>query len=194
MGKLDPYLEQIFAPAAEARQKCFYRQNRRRHRRRDARRAFQRVWYGAVLRGDINRIVVGHHSNVQDNAVLHLAREFACVLGNWVTVGHSAIIHACTVGDEVLVGMGAVIMDWLGHWQTVHHRRGGAGDARDPKFRPARWWSARRPEWHASFSKKERAGLKWWAQNYVDTGGYCLKHGIRGGRAGANLIFARAAK
>src|SRR5437773_10363109 len=69
------------------------------------------VWYNAVLRGDINRIVVGHHSNIQDNAVLHLADDFPCVLGNYVTVGHSAIIHACRIGDEVLVGMGAVILD-----------------------------------------------------------------------------------
>ena len=69
------------------------------------------VWYGAVLRGDINRIVVGHHSNIQDNAVLHLADKLACLVGNWVTVGHSAVVHACTVGDEVLVGMGSVILD-----------------------------------------------------------------------------------
>src|SRR5450759_2587567 len=73
--------------------------------------AHSSVWYGAVLRGDINRIVVGHHTNIQDNAVLHLADDFPCILGNWVTVGHSAIVHACTVGDETLVGMGAVILD-----------------------------------------------------------------------------------
>jgi len=52
------------------------------------------VWYNAVLRGDINRIVVGHHTNIQDNAVVH-----------------SAIVHACTIGDEVLIGMGAIILD-----------------------------------------------------------------------------------
>src|SRR5882724_13482806 len=72
---------------------------------------FSSVWFNAVLRGDINRIVVGHHTNIQDNAVLHLADELPCVLGNWVTVGHSAIVHACTVGDECLVGMGSVILD-----------------------------------------------------------------------------------
>src|SRR6266446_4493704 len=69
------------------------------------------VWYNAVVRGDINRIAIGHHSNIQDNAVLHLADDFPCVLGNYVTVGHGAIVHACTVGDEVLVGMGSTIMD-----------------------------------------------------------------------------------
>src|SRR5437016_2775820 len=69
------------------------------------------VWFNAVLRGDINRIVVGHHTNIQDNAVLHLADDYACIVGNYVTVGHSAIVHACTVGDEVLVGMGSTILD-----------------------------------------------------------------------------------
>src|ERR1700704_6421714 len=69
------------------------------------------VWYNAVVRGDINRIVIGHHSNIQDNAVVHLADDFPCLIGDWVTVGHSAIVHACTVGDETLVGMGAVLLD-----------------------------------------------------------------------------------
>src|SRR5881394_3241171 len=69
------------------------------------------VWFNAVLRGDINRIVVGHHTNVQDNAVLHLADDYPCLVGNYVTVGHCAIVHACTVGNEVLIGMGATILD-----------------------------------------------------------------------------------
>ena len=91
--------------------------------------AHSSVWYGAVLRGDINRIVVGHHTNIQDNAVLHLADDFACVVGNWVTVGHGAIVHACRVGDEVLVGMGAVILDGAVIGKQSHHRREGAGEA-----------------------------------------------------------------
>lgn len=69
------------------------------------------VWYGSVLRGDINRIVVGAQSNVQDGSVLHVSDDFACVLGERVSVGHRAVVHACTVGDEVLVGTGAIIMD-----------------------------------------------------------------------------------
>jgi carbonic anhydrase/acetyltransferase-like protein (isoleucine patch superfamily) len=69
------------------------------------------VWHNAVLRGDINRIVVGHHTNIQDNAVLHVADSFPCRVGNHVTIGHSAIVHACTVSDEVLIGMGATILD-----------------------------------------------------------------------------------
>jgi carbonic anhydrase/acetyltransferase-like protein (isoleucine patch superfamily) len=69
------------------------------------------VWYNAVLRGDINCIKVGHHTNIQDNAVLHLADDYACLIGDYVTVGHSAVVHACTVGDDVLIGMGAIILD-----------------------------------------------------------------------------------
>ena len=69
------------------------------------------VWFGAVLRGDINRIVVGPRSNIQDAVVIHLADNFPAIVGQLVTIGHSAIVHACTVDDEVLVGMGAIILD-----------------------------------------------------------------------------------
>ncbi len=69
------------------------------------------VWYNATLRGDINEIVVGPKSNVQDNAVIHLSDDYGTYLGELVTIGHSAIIHAATVKNEVLVGMGACILD-----------------------------------------------------------------------------------
>ncbi len=69
------------------------------------------VWFGAVLRGDINRIVIGARSNIQDGAIIHLADNFPAIVGDLVTVGHSAIVHACTVDDEVLIGMGAIILD-----------------------------------------------------------------------------------
>ncbi len=69
------------------------------------------IWYNATLRGDINEISIGPRSNVQDNAVIHLADDFGCHVGELVTVGHSAILHACTVKDEVLIGMGACVLD-----------------------------------------------------------------------------------
>ena len=69
------------------------------------------VWYHATLRGDIHEIVIGPRSNIQDNAVIHLADDYGCYIGELVTVGHSAILHACTVKDEVLVGMGAIVLD-----------------------------------------------------------------------------------
>jgi gamma-carbonic anhydrase len=69
------------------------------------------VWYGAVLRGDINRIVIGPRSNIQDNAVVHVDTNYPTTMGELVTVGHTAVVHACKVDNEVLVGMGAVILD-----------------------------------------------------------------------------------
>ncbi len=69
------------------------------------------IWFNAVLRGDINTIVIGARSNIQDNAVFHLADHYGVVLGEDVVVGHSAILHACTIGNNVLVGMGSIVMD-----------------------------------------------------------------------------------
>ena len=135
------------------------------------------VWYGAVLRGDINRIVVGHHSNIQDNAVLHLADDFPCLLGNWVTVGHSAIVHACKVGDEVLVGMGAMILDGavIGRQSLIGAK---ALVTQGTKIPPGSLVLGAPAKVVRKLTKEERAGLKWWAEKYVDNGAYCLKHGI----------------
>jgi len=69
------------------------------------------VWYGAVLRGDIAEIVVGEYSNIQDNCVVHVDYDTPTIIGNYVTVGHGAILHGCTIGDNTLIGMGAVILD-----------------------------------------------------------------------------------
>ncbi|HSY17093.1 MAG TPA: gamma carbonic anhydrase family protein [Candidatus Acidoferrales bacterium] len=139
--------------------------------------AHSSVWYGAVLRGDINRIVVGHHTNVQDNAVLHLADNFPCVLGNWVTVGHSAVVHACKVGDEVLVGMGAIILDGavIGKQSIIGAK---ALVTQGTKIPPGSLVLGAPAKVVRKLTKKERAGLKWWAEKYVDNGAYCLKHQI----------------
>ncbi len=143
--------------------------------------AHSSVWYGAVLRGDINRIVVGHHTNIQDNAVLHLADDFACVLGNWVTVGHGAIVHACTVGDQCLVGMGAVILDGavIGKQSIVGAK---ALVTQGTKIPPGSLVLGAPAKVVRQLTKEERAGLKWWAQKYVDNGAYCLQHGIGVGK------------
>ena len=69
------------------------------------------IWYSAVLRGDINRIVIGARSNLQDGVTVHLSDDFPAIIGERVTVGHGAIVHACSVDDEVLIGMGAIVLD-----------------------------------------------------------------------------------
>src|SRR5437773_10609140 len=69
------------------------------------------VWYGAALRGDINRIIIGPRSNVQDNAVLHVDTGYPTSVGELVTIGHTAIVHARKNDNDVLIGMGAIILD-----------------------------------------------------------------------------------
>ena len=69
------------------------------------------VWFGAVLRGDLQPIIVGENSNVQDNAVIHVGTNTPVVIGDNVTVGHGAIVHGATIGNNVLVGMGATVLD-----------------------------------------------------------------------------------
>jgi carbonic anhydrase/acetyltransferase-like protein (isoleucine patch superfamily) len=69
------------------------------------------IWFGCVLRGDINRISIGPGTNIQDLTVIHVSDDYPAVVGANVSVGHRAIIHACDIGDETLVGMGAIVMD-----------------------------------------------------------------------------------
>ena len=68
------------------------------------------VWFSATLRGDIAPITVGHGTNIQDGATVHVDTGLPCTIGHGVTVGHNAVLHACTVGDDCLIGMGAVVL------------------------------------------------------------------------------------
>ena len=139
--------------------------------------AHSSVWYNAVLRGDINRIVVGEYSNIQDNAVVHLADEFPCILGRYVTVGHSAIVHACTVEDECLIGMGATILDGavIGAQSIV-----GANAllTQGTIVPPGSMVLGSPAKVVRSLTAEQRASLRGWAEKYVQNGAYCLKHGI----------------
>ncbi|MGC4048789.1 MAG: gamma carbonic anhydrase family protein [Paludibaculum sp.] len=70
------------------------------------------VWPSAVLRGDVNRIVIGDETNIQDGSVLHGELDkYPVILGNRVTVGHMVCLHGCVVEDDVLVGIGAVVLN-----------------------------------------------------------------------------------
>ncbi|KNF09226.1 carbonic anhydrase [Gottschalkia purinilytica] len=69
------------------------------------------IWYNCVLRGDENTIVIGESTNIQDGTVIHISKDNETIIGDYVTVGHKAIVHACKIGDNVLIGMGAIILD-----------------------------------------------------------------------------------
>lgn len=69
------------------------------------------VWFGAVLRGDNDPIIVGEGTNIQENSVLHTDPGYTLKLGKGVTVGHMAMLHGCTVDDNSLIGIGAVVLN-----------------------------------------------------------------------------------
>lgn len=69
------------------------------------------IWFGAVLRGDNERITIGARSNIQEHCVLHTDMGFPLTIGEGCTIGHRAILHGCTIGENSLVGMGATVMN-----------------------------------------------------------------------------------
>lgn len=124
------------------------------------------VWYQSVLRGDINEIVIGPRSNVQDGAVIHLADDFGTYVGELVTVGHKAILHACTVQDEVLIGMGAIVLDGaeIGARSIIG---AGALVTGGKKIPPGSLVLGSPAKVVRTLSLDEQAGIKLWAEKYV---------------------------
>jgi len=125
------------------------------------------VWHGAVLRGDINRIVVGKCSNIQDLSVLHVETNRACLVGDYVVVGHAAILHACTVKDGSLIGMGSVVLDdaIIGSGTVL-----GAGSLipHGMRLKAGSLYFGRPAKLIRKLSRKEIRGLIRWAKRYVD--------------------------
>ena len=69
------------------------------------------IWFGTRLRGDMNKIVIGENTNIQENSVVHVDFNSPTIIGKNVTIGHGAIIHGCTISENVLVGMGSIILN-----------------------------------------------------------------------------------
>jgi carbonic anhydrase/acetyltransferase-like protein (isoleucine patch superfamily) len=125
------------------------------------------VWYGCVLRGDINSIEIGEGTNIQDLTMVHNADDYGVRLGNFCTIGHGAIIHACDIGDECLIGMGATILDGA---RIGDHCIVGANALVTQRFEapagsmilgaPARVVRA--------LTAEELGGLRPWAEKYIE--------------------------
>jgi len=69
------------------------------------------IWFGTVLRGDVDRITIGRETNIQDLSMVHCDADTPTIIGDRVTVGHRAILHGCRVEDECIIGMGAIIQN-----------------------------------------------------------------------------------
>lgn len=124
------------------------------------------VWPGAVLRADIEEIVIGEGSSIQDGACIHLADDLPTIVGKYVTVGHRAMLHGCKIGDGCLIGMSSTILDGaeIGEGSIV-----AAGAVVPPRMKvpvgsmvvgcPAKVKKMLTPE--------EVAGLRLWAEKYL---------------------------
>ena len=124
------------------------------------------VWPGSVIRADINRITIGRCTNIQDLSLLHVETNRACMVGDYVTVGHQVVLHACTVKDQSLVGIGSIVLDGavIGEGTIL-----GAGSlvTHGAKLKSGSLYFGRPAKFIRRLTRKEIAGLKRWALRYV---------------------------
>ena len=125
------------------------------------------VWMNAVLRGDVHQIRVGHYSNIQDNSVLHgMKEQYGVYVGDYVTVGHSAILHGCTVEARCLIGMGVIILNGavIGSGSII-----AAGTLIPEKtiVEPNSLWMGSPGTFRRHLDKKDEETILRYADNYV---------------------------
>ena len=125
------------------------------------------VWYGCVLRGDINSIAIGEGTNIQDLTMIHLADDYGTKIGRYCTIGHTAIIHACEIGDECLIGMGATILDGA---KIGDHCIVGANSLVTQRFvaPPGSMILGSPAKVVRPLNETELLGLRPWAEKYIE--------------------------
>lgn len=124
------------------------------------------IWPGTVLRGDINEIVIGCHSNIQDLSCVHLESYRGCYVGDYCVVGHQVTLHGCTLKDGVLVGMGTVIMNGavVGHGALIGAR---SLVTEGMKLKPESLYLGTPARWVRKLTKKEVKNQLQWAEKYA---------------------------
>jgi carbonic anhydrase/acetyltransferase-like protein (isoleucine patch superfamily) len=125
------------------------------------------VWYNAVLRADINSIRIGEATNLQDHVILHLSNDRGVTMGDFISVGHGAIIHACEIGNECLIGMRSTIMDGakIGEQCIV-----GAHSLVLQNFQapPGSLIFGSPARIVRELTSEERSSIKMWAEKYIE--------------------------
>lgn len=135
------------------------------------------AWYGAVVRGDVNGIRIGHRVNIQDNATLHCTyKKCGLTIGDDVSIGHNAVVHGCTVESKVLIGMGAIVMDQavIGTGSVI---AAGAVVTQGTVVKPAPLWRACQPSASARWARRSPKGRS--NGSHGTTG--CMRAGTRKG-------------
>ncbi|CAH8389577.1 unnamed protein product [Eruca vesicaria subsp. sativa] len=131
------------------------------------------IWYGCVLRGDVNNISVGSGTNIQDNSLIHVAKtnlggkDLPTSIGDNVTVGHSAVIHGCTVEDESFVGMGATLLDGV---VVEKHAMVAAGSLvrENTRIPSGEVWGGNPAKFMRKLTDEEIAYISKSAENYIN--------------------------
>lgn len=125
------------------------------------------IWYGVIMRGDVNNIVIGARTNIQDGTVIHVSSfGHNTVIGNDVTVGHMALLHACHIRDGGFVGMQACVMDGA---VVESEAMVAAGSLVTPgKIIPSRQlWGGRPARFMRELNEDDLKHLKWSSSHYV---------------------------
>jgi len=131
------------------------------------------IWYGCVLRGDVNNISVGSGTNIQDNSLVHVAKTnlggkvSPTTIGDNVTVGHSAVIHGCTVEDDAFVGMGATLLDGV---VVETHAMVAAGSIvkENTRIPSGEVWGGNPAKFMRKLTDEEIAYISKSAENYIN--------------------------
>jgi carbonic anhydrase/acetyltransferase-like protein (isoleucine patch superfamily) len=136
------------------------------------------IWFGSVLRGDVTAITIGNNTNIQDNCIIHGTRPnhaqnktgsngAPVAIGDFVTVGHSAIIHACTISDYAFVGMGSIVMD-LAIIEQYAMLAAGAVLTPGKIIKSKQIWAGNPAKYLRDMTQTELDYIKISAQNYVE--------------------------
>ena len=125
------------------------------------------VWMNAVLRGDVHKIRVGAHSNIQDCSVLHgMLNKWPVIVGEWVTVGHSVTLHGCVVEDRCLIGMGSVILNGakIGAGSII---AAGTLIPERTVVEPGSLWMGSPGKFRRKLDEKDQESIMKYARNYL---------------------------
>lgn len=129
--------------------------------------AHTNVWFGCVIRGDVNTIRIGSRTNIQDGTVVHVTRQTGpTVIGSNITIGHRALMHACTVEDDSFIGMGAVLLDGS-VVESNAYLAAGALLTPNKRVPAGQMWAGNPAKYFRDVSAEEQAFIAISAENYV---------------------------
>ena len=126
------------------------------------------VWFGCVIRGDVNHIRIGERTNIQDGTVVHVTRGTGpTVIGSGITIGHSALLHACTLADDCFIGMGATVMD-MAVVESGAMLAAGALLTPGKRIRTGELWAGSPAKLFRPLSEEEKAFIPISCRNYTE--------------------------